>query len=179
MALTGKPTKFYKVTTTSDVAIGGAATVTGNMTVTGTFTSSTTQGKANVKSNLKRVYACVALAPVTGAAADSTNYSGFIAFGRAGTVTKITVIADTPPAGGTDTLAVKKASSAGNTMLSASTYDMTSLVANTATSMTLTATAADLTLTAAQGIWLRYAAGVQTTDAINICVCVEFEPDDY
>lgn len=173
MALTGKATKFYDVTATRNVAVGG------NLAVTGTFTSSTAQGKANVKSNLKRLVQVVQLAPVTGAAADSTNYSGWALFGRAGTVTAITLICDTAPTVGTDVFTAKKASSSGNTLLNAANYNVNSLTANTAAPMTLTATAADLQISATQGIHLRYAAGSQTVDAINVAVAIEFEPDDY
>lgn len=191
MALTGKATKFYDVTATrnvtvtgdlsvgDDVTIAGDASVTGAVTITGALTTSTTQGKANVKGNLKRVIQVVQLAPVTGAAADSTNYSGWALFGRAGTVTAITLICDTAPTVGTDVFTAKKASASGNTMLNAANYNVNSLTANTAAAMTLTATAADLQLTAAQGVHLRYAAGTQTVDAINVAVAIEFEPDDY
>lgn len=65
-----------------------------------------------------------------------------------GTVTGIVVMSPTAFATGTITLAVKKSSSAGNTMLSAATYDLTALVAATRTAMTLTSTAADLVIAA-------------------------------
>lgn len=185
MSLTGKATKFYDVTTTRNTSVGGAlavtgaATIGGAVTVTGALTTTTTQGKANVKSNLKRIVQVVQLSPNTGAAADSTNYSGWALFGRAGTVTAITLICDTAPTVGTDVFTAKKASASGNTMLSAASYNVNSLTANTAAAMTLTSTTADLGLTAAQGVHLRYAAGTQTVDAINVAVAVEFEPDDY
>lgn len=51
-------------------------------------------------------------------------------------------------AGGTVLLNVKKTSSAGNTMLNAATFDLETLVADTFTGLTLTATEADLTLAA-------------------------------
>lgn len=71
-----------------------------------------------------------------------------------GTVTGIVVMSPTAFATGTITLTVKKTSSAGNTMLSAATYDLTTLVVATRTAMTLTSTAADLAVAANGQIYI-------------------------
>ena len=55
---------------------------------------------------------------------------------------------------GTITLAIKKTNSSGNTMLSAATYDLTSLSAHTRTAMTLTSTAADLAIAANGNVYV-------------------------
>jgi hypothetical protein len=121
----------------------------------------------------------VPLSPATGANADSVVYRGIIFPGRAGSVSKITIGCQTPPTVGTDVIKVLKASSSGNTLLSTATFDANTLVANTATTPTLTATTADLAITATQGIYCEYSAGVQTVDAIGISVNIEFTPTDF
>lgn len=114
-----------------------------------------------------------------GTCADSTTYSCLLVPGRAGIVKAINFVAATPPVGGTDTLLVKKGSSSGNTMLNAASVDATTLAANTVAGGTLTSTAADLAVTAAQPIYVAYTAGVQTTDAVGMTIQVEFEPNDF
>lgn len=116
-----------------------------------------------------------------GTLSDSTTYKAFLVPGRAGTVTRVSVMAGTAPAGGTNTVKVLKGSSSGNTMLSAASYDPTNLTDNQASTMTLTSTAADLAVTASgadSGIYVEWAAGVQSTDAATVTISVEFEPDD-
>ena len=154
----------------SNVFIGDSAN-TANLTVTGTVTIPT--------SGLKRKFFTVALSPNTGAAADSTVYRGFVFPGRAGTVKKVSIGCQVAPTVGTDTIKILKAATNGNTMLSAATYDANSLTAATSTPMTLTSTAADLSLTATQGIYCEYSAGSQTVDAIGIVATIEYEPSDY
>lgn len=127
-------------------------------------------------SPLKRQSFRVALSPNTGAAVDSTVYKGMIFPGYAGVVKKITFGCQVAPSVGTDTIKVLKATSSGNTMLSAASFNANTLVAVTPSAGTLTSTAADLALTAAQGIYVEYSAGVQTVDAIDVSVTVEYEP---
>lgn len=172
-------------TNASDLSVGGNAAVTGNLAVTGTsaftgaasFTVPITQANINRAGRRQIVY--FQPGAIGGTLADSTTYRSLVAPGRIATVTGVFVVAQTPPAGGTNTVRVLKGSSAGNTMLSAASYDPTALVANTVTPMTLTATGADLTITAAQPIYVEWVSGVQTTDAINAVVGVEFEVADY
>lgn len=114
-----------------------------------------------------------------GSCADSTTYSALLIPGRAGVVKAIKFVSATPPVDGTDILLVKKGSSSGNTMLSAASVDATTMVANTVLSGTLTATSADLAVTATQPIYVAYTSGVQTTDAVGVGIQIEFEPDDY
>lgn len=114
-----------------------------------------------------------------GTLADSTVYRAFLCPGFACTVKSITMIAVQPPVGGTNTFKALKGSSAGNTMLSAASYDPTGLTANQGALMTLTSTPADLQLNASganSGIYLEHSAGVQTTDATQVGVVVELEP---
>jgi hypothetical protein len=173
LTVTGTTTNSGAVSNTGNEAIGG------NLTVTGTTTLTTTLTKANVRPNLKRQRVFTLLSPPTAAAVDSTVYRALIPFGRAGTVTGVSWVCQTAPTVGTDTLKVLKGSSAGNTMLSTATVDANGLVANTITNGTLTATGADLIVTATQPVYVEYSAGVQTVDAIGLGVCIEFEPDDY
>lgn len=175
------------LTTTGAQTVGGAMSVTGNLAVTGTsaFTGAITATvpitNASIGNAAKRWSVPFSFA-AGGTLADSTTYRTWVVPGRAGSVKRITLIAGTPTVGGTNTFKVLKGSSAGNTMLSAASFDPTGLTANQASAMTLTATSADLAVTASganSAVYLEYAAGVQTTDAINVAGNVEFEADDY
>lgn len=90
-----------------------------------------------------------------GLAANST-FATYVEIPKAATVTRISLMSPTAFAstGGTITLAVKKTNSAGNTMLSAATFDIKTLVADTLTAMTLTATGADLGVAANGTIYI-------------------------
>lgn len=135
---------------------------------------------ANIQTgSAKREVATVRLVPETGTAVDGATYIGFIPFGRAGIVTRIVAICGVAPTVGTDIILVTKNGSAGNTMLGAANFDANTLVANAATALTLTSTAADLALAAADGVYVAYTAGAQTVDAVNVNVTVEFEPTDF
>lgn len=165
----------------NDLEVTGNVTVGGTLGVTGAVTFTDPLDKASLGSQSKRVIFNVPI-NTGGTLADSTTYRGFVAPGRAGTVTNISVIAGTVPVGGTNTVKVLKGSSAGNTMFSAASYNPTGLTANQAAPMTLTGTATDLAITASganSGIYVEWATGVQTTDAVNAAVSIEFEPDDY
>lgn len=154
--------------------INGAKTFSTPPTITGGLTA------ANIQSgSAKRQVMRVSLSPNTGAAADSTVYKALVFPGRAGTVKAITFGCQVAPTVGTDTIKVLKATSAGNTMLNAATFDANTLVANTGAPATLTATGADLGLTATQGIYCEYSAGAQTVDAVDVSVTLEYEPTDF
>lgn len=120
----------------------------------------------------------VALSPNTGAAANGTVYKAVIFPGRAGSVSRVVVGNQVAPIGGTDTVKVLKNASNGNTMLGSSSLDATTLTNFTPAQQVLTSTAADLSLTAAQGIYLEYNQGTTTTAAQDISVLVEFTPTD-
>lgn len=84
------------------------------------------------------------------------TWATYTAVPTACTVTAIKVITPTAFAStlGGVTLAVKKTSSGGNTMLTAATYDLETPSANTLTTLALTATAADLGLAAAGVVYI-------------------------
>lgn len=189
----GTSTHTGATTQTGNLSLGGNLAVTGTSAHTGAATFGSTVAvtgavsltvpltKANVGNQSKRVIYTYSVAN-GGTLADSTTYRGWFVPGRAGSITKISVMAGTPPVGGTNTVKVLKGSSSGNTMLSAASYDPTGLTANQAAAMTLTGTAADLAITASganSGAYIEWAAGAQSTDAINAAVSIEFEPDDY
>lgn len=109
-----------------------------------------------------------------GTLADGTTYSFYIVPGRAGTVTNVAVVAGTAPVGGTNTIDVKKGGSGGTSVLSA-TFDPTTLTANTIGTGTLSGTLATKQFTATQGLYISWATGTQTTDAVAATVCVEVE----
>ncbi len=111
--------------------------------------------------------------------ADGATYKGFIPFGRAGTVTRVNCLCATAPVGGTSTIKFLKASGSGNTMLSAASLDPTTLADNVITSPALTATSANLGLTATQGVYVEWVAGTQSTDGVNCSLSVEYEPTDF
>lgn len=120
----------------------------------------------------------VVLTPTATAAVDGTTYEATLFPGRACIVRKVTFGAVTAPAGDTNTLTVKHASSSGNTMLSTASVSANTLTSGTALAGTLTSTLADRTLTAAQGVHVSYAQGTATTDAKAVTVTVEVEPTD-
>lgn len=183
-----KPVTFSSTVATSGAqAVGGALSVTGNATVggtlgvTGALSLTVPLTNANIGNAAKRWVVPFSF-NAGGALADSTTYRTWVVPGRAGSVKRIVLIAGTPTVGGTNTFKVLKGSSSGNTMLSAASYDPVGLTANQASAMTLTATSADLAVAASganSGVYLEYAAGSQSTDAINVGGAVEFEADDY
>lgn len=80
----------------------------------------------------------------------NSTWATYTAVPTACTVTAIKVITPTQwaSAGGGVTLTVKKTNSAGNTMLNAATYNLETPAADTLTTLTLTATSADLGIAA-------------------------------
>lgn len=171
-------TSAVNVTSGGLIVTAGGLTVSAGAVSVPSITASTPIVNASIGNGAKRQILQFA---VNGGAscADSTTYQCLLIPGRAGIVKAINFVAATPPVGGTDTLIVKKGSSAGNTMLSAASVDATTLVANTVLPGTLTATSADLAITATQPIYVSYVSGVQTTDAINMNIQIEFEPNDF
>jgi hypothetical protein len=160
------------VQTEGTQTINGAKTFGTAPTITGGLTA------ANIQSgSAKRQVIRAQLSPVTAAAADSTTYAGLVAFGRAGTVKKISFVCTVAPTVGTDTIEVLKNNT--TTMLNAATYDANTLTALTVANATLTATGADLALTATDVIRCKYNAGSQTADAQDVTVIIEFEPTDF
>lgn len=176
---TGNPTITGNPAITGNVAVTGNATVSGTLGVTGAASLTVPLTAANINGANKVKIVRIPLSPINGACADATVYRGMSFPGRACTVKKVTLGCQTPPSVGTDVIKVLKASSSGNTLLSAATFDANTLVANTASSPSLTATGADLALTATQGIYAEYSAGTQTVDAIGIEAEIEIELTDY
>lgn len=161
----------------SNLTVGGNLTVAGTQNITGAVTLSTPLGGASVNNSVKRQV--FHFSPNSGGTiADNTTYRAYFAPGRAGTVTKVSIIAGTVPIGGTNAIAIKKAGASGNAMLAAS-FDPTGLVVDTISAPALTATAADRAITATQGIYVEWAAGSQSTDGANASVSIEFEPADF
>lgn len=78
----------------------------------------------------------------------NSTWATHVELPEGGTVTALALLTPTVYATGTHVFTVKKTSSAGNTMLSAASFDATTLVANTRSALTLTATAADLVVAA-------------------------------
>lgn len=118
--------------------------------------------------------------PAGGAAAsNSTVYFAFLYPSRAGIVKQITYATNVDPVSGTNTIKVLKAASNGNTMLSAASVSLNGTTINTATVATLTATGADLALTAGQPVYCEYSAGTQGAAAKDVTVTIEYEPTDF
>ena len=166
----------------ADLRLKQNVVITGTKTLTvgGDVTLNTPLTAANIQTgSAKRQLLVAQICPNTGAAADSTVYRALICPGRAGTVKRISYGCLTHPTVGTDTIKVLKGSASGNTMLSTATVDANGLTDGAIVQGTLTATSADLGLTAAQGVYCEYSAGAQTVDAVGITVTVEFEPTDF
>jgi hypothetical protein len=167
-------------TTFKDVRIKSALRVDGTTTQSGALTLTVPLTKANANVSIKRQ--TLIWYPATevpgGTVADSTTYRGYLPFNRAVTITKVGCLCGVAPIGGVNAVKVLKASSAGNTQLSAASFDPTTLANDVITSVPLSAVSADLGMTATQGSYLEWASGVQTTDAVNCAVTVEYELDD-
>lgn len=143
-----------------------------NLTVVGSTTLQTPLGRSSVNNSVRTKVIPVFLSPNTGAAADSTVYRELVFPGKAWTLVGATAGCITAPTVGVCTIKALKGSSSGNTMLSTNTFDATSLTANTASPLTLSAISADLSGTATQGLYLEYSAGAQTVDAVGVSVTV-------
>lgn len=151
----------------------------GAQTINGSKTFSTPLLNASIGAGAKRQVARVSLSPVTGVCADATAYRGVIAFGRAGTVTRITYGTAVDPVSGTNVITAEKNGFSGNTMLSTASVSLNGATANVAQIATLTGTGADLALAETDTVALEYNAGTQGTDAEQVWATVEFQPDDF
>ena len=147
---------------------GTAPTITGGLTA------------ANIQTgSAKRQTLFARLSPETGVAADTTVYRAMICPGRAGSVKRVTYVTHVDPVSGTNVITIQKAAFGGTTMLSTANVSLNGATADTAVQATLTGTGADLAVTAAQCVCAEYNAGTQGTDAEQVSVSVEFEPDDF
>lgn len=112
------------------------------------------------------------------AAANATTYYAYIYPGHAGTVQSIRWATNVNPISGTNTIQVNKGSSAGASMLSTATVSLNGATSGTIQSGTLTATPANLSITATQGIYCAYVAGTQGAAAQDVTVFVDFNKTD-
>lgn len=111
----------------------------------------------------------------------NSTWATYASVPTACTVTAIKVITPTQFAstGGTCLLSVKKTSSAGNTMLVAATYDLETPAADTLTTLSLTATGADLGLAAAGVIYIAVVsnnADLTGPAAAAACLLIHYTP---
>lgn len=119
-----------------------------------------------------------------GTLSNSTTYTGWMAIPRNCTITGAWVICGTAPASGTNTLALLVGGSAGSTILTSATYNVTAMTNNSLIALPLlSAGSAILDLYASSGsppaLYCAWNAGVQGTAAANCGVFVEFEMDDF
>lgn len=162
----------------STIAVTGAATFGSTVSITGALTLTVPLTVANAGNAVKRLLIPV-IVNAGGTLADNTTYKGYLPIGRVGKVTAVSVIAATAPAGGTNTVDVKKGGSAGQSVLSAA-FNPTTLVADTISAASLNATPANLAFTATQGLYWEWVTGnPQTTDAINAALLIEVELTDF
>lgn len=151
------------------------STVKGDFKVTGNVFLSTPLPKANVVNNLKRQELVIPI--VSGAVVNSTTYTLAVPVNRSGVVTQIKGSSGTAISGGTHTLTISK--NGGNSLLSTANVSPTILTANTATTLPLTGTPADLTFAAGDVIKVVEVIGTQSVAGAGQAITVEFEPDDY
>lgn len=161
--------------------ISGSPTFSGTLTLSNAPTITGGLTAANIQTgSAKRQLLRAVMAPAGGAVTvNSTVYFGNLAFGRAGTVKRITYGTAVDPVSGTNTVKVLKNGSAGNTMLSTASVSLNGATANVAQNGTLTATGADLALAATDTVYLEYSAGTQGVVAKDVYGIVEFEPTDF
>lgn len=189
----GAVTTTGGITQTGNSAISGNQTVGGTLGVTGATTLSSTLNvtgavtltapltAANIQTgSTKRELLTIKACPAGGAAAANTTvYFQLVYPGRACTVKQITYSTNVDTVSGTNTIKVLKGSSAGNTMLSVASVSLNGTTINTATVATLTATSADLQLTAGQPIYGEFSAGTMGAAAKDVTITVEVEPTDF
>jgi hypothetical protein len=114
-----------------------------------------------------------------GSLANGTVYKTLIVPGKYCRLVDVKIIQSTVVVGGTNTLQVLQGSSAGTTMLSAATFDPTTISgANQATSVPLSATPAALIVNASgagSGVYVAYTSGTQGTAGVDTTISLEFE----
>lgn len=136
-----------------------------------------TAGSAGVKASVDAKFLVADVVSLV-AIPDGTTYTRLVTTSRAGTVTRISIVAGVKPVGGTNTVSVLK--NGTTTMLSTATFDPTTITANyAAQGLTLTGTGANLALAAGDCVLVTYVSGTQGTAAQNVTVVVEFAPTDY
>lgn len=115
-----------------------------------------------------------------GTIADGSTTKIVLVPGRAGVLKAADIAALVKPAGGTNTVKVEKiVAGSPTTMLSAASFDPTSITANgTAQALALSATPSALAFNAADLIQVTWGAGTQTTDCQDACVGLELELDE-
>lgn len=175
LIVTGTTTHQGAVVNSGAVSVGGTLAVTGAVSLTAPLTAANIQ-TGSAKRELLVMKAC----PAGGAAAANTTvYFQLVYPGRACTVKQITYSTNVDTVSGTNTIKVLKGSSAGNTMLSTASVSLNGTTINTATVATLTATGADLQLTAGQPIYGEFSAGTQGAAAKDVTITAEVEPVDF
>jgi len=165
-------------TVTGNKTVGGTLAVTGATALAGALSLTVPLTKTNANVSLKRFVQIIKLGPVDAPLANTKTYAAWAVPLRAATITGISALCGVAIGTGTHTLKVLKGSSSGNTILSTASVDPALLVANTVTPLTLTATAADKGLTAAQGAYIELITGTQGTAGENYAVAVEYELTD-
>lgn len=157
---------------------GGAASYVmteGAQTINGVKTFGSPIAGASINNGTRRKVLTVPL--VNGTIADSGVYTMTLPVMRACTVTAIKASIGTAIVGGTSTVAITKNGS--TTLLSTATVDPTTFAANTATTLTLTGTGANLVFAAGDVIKFVHTAGTQTTDGVGEGFSVEVATDDF
>ena len=147
------------------------------LAVTGAVTLSTPLTVASANSAIDRKITTVHLRGLAVQALDdSTTFKALITPGRAGTLKQVSIAAITKPAGGTNTVMVKKNDT---TDMLAANFDPTTLTDVVASKPALHGTAANLAFTATDTISVVWTTGVQTIDAVGPTVTLEYELTDF
>ena len=170
-------TNLTNLVLSGDLTVGDDVVITGDLTVTGATVIGTALAGADVNTAVSRQRAVIQIAGGS-TIADGATYKQLFSVGRALTVNRILIAAAVKPAGGTNTVTIKKNVS-GNTLLNAATFDPTTITANaTIQALTLTSTAADLALDADDTVYIEWVAGTQTTDAQAAIIVIEYTVTD-
>lgn len=110
---------------------------------------------------------------------DAFTYKGIFTPGVAAKLVQADLVFITPTGDGTNTIKINNGTSAGNTMLGAASYDFDTAgiggAAGVVIQIPLTATAADLLITKAQGVYVELVTGTTTVDPVGGTLTLTFE----
>ncbi|HIA55385.1 MAG TPA: hypothetical protein EYN91_25430 [Candidatus Melainabacteria bacterium] len=135
--------------------------------------------KESLSGAAKRFMQHIPLGPVSGNFTDSTTYPGAGGITKPGRLVRACIAFNLAPAGGTNTIALRRGPSAGATILAGASQSVTALAAGTFVELALSANPNDLIFDGTVPINAALVTGTQGTPGNNAELILEFELDDF
>lgn len=135
--------------------------------------------KASLTGAAKRVIQHIPLGPNTGNFADATPYPGMGGSHKACRLVKASITFNLAPASGVNTIALRRGTSAGTTVLAGASQSVTAQAAGVFVDLPLSTVAADLVFDGTVPIYAVLTTGTQGTPGNNAMLCLELELDDF